>query len=101
MSNNKYIGQSFESFLKEEGIFEEVELAAIKKVIACALLEAMKKEKITRTELAKRLGTSRSALQRLLDPYNYSVTLLTLHKAAQVAGKQLEINLSNSNTRTR
>lgn len=93
---NKHLGSSFDSFLEEEGIFEEVTLHAIKKVIAFALIEAMKKENITKTELAKKLCTSRTALERLLDPNNYSVTLHTLHKAAQVAGKKLDITLSES-----
>ena len=92
-TKNKHIGSSFESFLEEEGIFEEVNAAAIKAVIARNLQEYMKKNDITQTDMAKQLGTSRSGLQRLLDPENTSVTLLTLNKAATVLGKKIEIAL--------
>ena len=93
MKNNKHIGSSFESFLEEEGIFEEVNVAAVKSVIARNLREHMSSNHITQTEMAKRLKTSRSGLQRLLDPENYSVTLLTLDRAASVLGKKVNIHL--------
>lgn len=93
MKKNKHIGSSFESFLEQEGIMQEVHTAAIKAVIARNLQEYMKKEGITQTELAKMLGTSRPALSRLLDPDNFSVTLLTLNRAACLLGKKVEINL--------
>ena len=80
MKKNKHIGSSFESFLEEEGILEEVNAAVIKSVIAQNLKSHMEKHGISQTEMAKLLGTSRSALQRLLDPENYSVTLLTVNK---------------------
>jgi hypothetical protein len=89
MTKNKHIGSSFESFLEEAGILEEVNVAAIKAVIARSLQQHMEKEDITQTEMAKQLKTSRSGLQRLLDPENYSVTLLTLNRAASVLGKRL------------
>lgn len=95
MKKNKYIGSSFESFLEEEAIFEEVNAAAIKAVIARNLQEYMEKEAITQTEMARQLKTSRPGLQRLLDPENYSVTLLTLNRAAAVLGKKININLVN------
>ena len=90
---NKSIGSSFDDFLKDEGIAEEVEAGAIKKIIAYQLLEAIEKEKITKTALATRLETSRSAVDRLLDPENESITLLTLKKAATVLGKKLRFEL--------
>ena len=93
MKSNKHIGSSFESFLEEEGIFEEVNVAAIKSVIAHHLREHMSSNHITQTEMAKKLKTSRSGLQRLLDPENYSVTLLTLDRAASVLGKKINIHL--------
>lgn len=91
--NNNYIGSSFDDFLVEEGIVEEVESGAIKKIIACQLQEAIKRERITKTALASRLETSRAAVNRLLDPENESITLLTLKKAANVIGKKLRLEL--------
>lgn len=90
---NKCLGSSFDDFLKEEGIFEEVENRAIKKLISFQLLDTLKNEHLTKTELAHRLDTSRAAVDRLLDPDNDSVTLLTLIKAATVLGKKLKLEL--------
>ncbi len=96
MKRKKNIGSSFESFLDQEGIHEEVNVAAVKAVIAHNLKEHMKKNAITQTDMAKQLKTSRSGLERLLDPENYSVTLLTLNRAASVLGKKVNINLVNT-----
>ena len=93
MKNNS-IGSSFDDFLAEEGIAEEVEAGAIKKIIAYQLLEAIEKEQITKTALAAQLETSRAAVNRLLDPENESVTLLTLARAANVLGKKLRFELA-------
>ncbi|MFA6065725.1 MAG: hypothetical protein WC707_00925 [Candidatus Babeliaceae bacterium] len=93
MKNKKYIGSNFEDFLEKEGILEEINVAAIKTVIARNLKDHMKNMHITQTEMAKQLKTSRSGLQRLLDPKNYSVTLLTLNRAAHVLGKKVNMNL--------
>ena len=90
---NKAIGSSFDDLFAEEGIIEEVEAGAIKKIIAYQLLEAIKKEQLTKTALAARLETSRAAVDRLLDPENESITLLTLKKAATVLGKKLRLEL--------
>jgi len=90
---NKAIGSSFDDFLAEEGIAEEVEAGAIKKIIAYQLLEAITKERLTKTALAAQLSTSRAAVNRLLDPENESITLLTLQKAANVLGKKLRFEL--------
>lgn len=90
---NKYIGSSFDNFLEAEGIKQEVEAGAVKKLISYQLLEVIKKKNFTKTELAHQLGTSRTAVNRLLDPENESVTLLTLTKAATVLGKQLKLEL--------
>ena len=92
MSNNS-IGSSFDDFLVDEGIAEEVEAGAIKKIIAYQLQEAIEKEQFTKTALAIRLETSRAAVNRLLDPENESITLLTLKKAANVLGKKLRLEL--------
>ena len=92
MKNNA-IGSSFDDFLAKEGIADEVEAGAIKKIIAYQLLEAIQKEQLTKTALAVKLDTSRAAVNRLLDPDNESITLLTLKKAANVLGKKLRIEL--------
>lgn len=93
MKKNKFIGSDFDLFLKEEKILEDAEVFAIKRVIAHQLAKAMKQKKLNQTEMSKRLKTSRAALKRLLDPENASVTLLTLHKAARILGKQLWFEL--------
>lgn len=93
MKKNKYLGSSFDDFLIEEGIHEEVEAGALKSVIAYLLKKEMEDKHIPCTEMAKRLGTSRSGLYRLLDPKNQSLTLFTLNKVVSVLGKRLEIRL--------
>lgn len=92
MKNNT-IGSSFDDFLIEEGILEEVETGAVKKLISLQLQQTLKAEHITKTELAFRLKTSRAAVGRLLDPDNDSVTLQTLKRAASVIGKRIKIEL--------
>ncbi|MFO7970469.1 MAG: helix-turn-helix transcriptional regulator [Desulfobacterales bacterium] len=89
--NYKHIGSNFDDFLEEQGILAEVEANAIKRVIAFQLADLMQKENISKTAMAKRMKTSRSSVDRLLDPQNKSVTLQTLERAAQVLGKRLEI----------
>lgn len=91
---NKHIGSSFDHFLKEEGIYEEVNASAIKEVIVFMINEEMKKRKLTKTELAKLLGTSRSSLDRLLNPKCHSITLLTIEKIANVFDKKLKISFA-------
>lgn len=91
VKRNPHEGSSFDEFLREEGIFEEVEAVAIKKVVAALLDDAMKEQKISKVAMGKRIGTSRSQLDRLLDPNNPSVTLLTLTKAAAAIGKRVKI----------
>jgi len=88
---DKHLGSDFDDFLKDKGTLESAELAAIKMVIADQVAKEMKKKKLSQTEMAKRLGTSRAAFMRLLNPKNYSVTLLTLYRAAAALGKDLEI----------
>ena len=91
---NKNIGSNFDDFLREEGIYEEVTAAAIKRVIAFQIMEEMKRRKLTKTEMASRMNTSRAALDRLLDPTNTSVTLSTLERAATALGKTLKVELA-------
>ena len=87
------IGSSFDDFLKEDGIHAEVTARAIKRVIARQLDALMAEEGITKAELAKRMKTSRTQLDRLLDPENESVTLGTLTRAAEAVGRQLRMEL--------
>ena len=91
--NNASIGSSFDDFLEEEGLKEEVENGSIKKLIAYQMQEKLKNEHLTKTELAQRLDTSRAAVNRLLDPDNDSITLLTLKKAASILGKKIKLEL--------
>lgn len=90
---NKHKGSTFDSFLEEEGLLENLEAAAIKRVISYQLEQSMKKKHINKRELANKMHTSRSSLDRLLDPNNTSVTLITLVKAAHILGKKLQISL--------
>ena len=90
-----YSGSSFDSFLDEEGIREEVEAVAIKRVLAWQLEQAMKEQETTKQAMAKQLRTSRSQLDRLLNPGNVSVTLDTLARAARVLGKRLIVRVAD------
>ena len=87
------IGSSFDDFLKEEGIYEEVTARAIKRVITRQLDALMQEQGLSKTELAKRMETSRAQLDRLLDPENESVTLGTLTRAAHAVGRNLRMEL--------
>lgn len=86
------IGSSFDDFLEKEGLLAEAEATAIKRVIAFKINEMMTKDKLTKTELAKRMKTSRSSVDRLLDPKNESVSLQTLQRVALAFGKKLQVN---------
>lgn len=101
MKRNKHEGSGFDEFLRDEGIHEEVEAAAVKKVIALMLAEEMKSQKISKVAMVRRIGTSRSQLDRLLDPENASVTLVTLTKAAAAIGKRLRINFEDDSGQVR
>ena len=91
--NKKNTGSSLDSWLRDEGIYEDVASAAIKRVLARQLEAAMKEKNVTRTEMARRMHTSRAALNRLLDPEHDSVTLATLCKAALVVGREIRLEL--------
>ena len=86
-------GSSFDRFLEDEGIREEVEAGAIKRVLAWQLSQEMQQQKKTKQAMARDLQTSRSQLDRLLDPRNVSVSLDTMARAARVLGKSLEIRI--------
>ena len=91
---NKHIGSSFDDFLREENIYEDVNVTAIKRVIAYQISQEMKRNKLTKSAMATKMKTSRAALERLLDPSNISVTLSTLERAASALGKKLKIELA-------
>jgi predicted XRE-type DNA-binding protein len=92
-------GSSFDSFLEEEGIREEAEAVAIKRVLAWQLEQAMRKQQKTKQSMARQLRTSRSQLDRLLDPQNVSVTLDTITRAARALGKRLIIRVADVKAR--
>jgi len=89
----KHIGSSFEEFLAEDGILEECRASAIKFKLARELGRAMSKQNISKAEMAKRLKTSRTGIDRLLDPENTSITLNTIAKVASILGKRMEFAL--------
>jgi DNA-binding Xre family transcriptional regulator len=93
MKRNQHIGSSFDEFLAEEGLLHEATVEATKRTIAWQVAEEMRTRRISKSEMARRMHTSRAALERLLDPDNYSVTLKTLYKAAAALGKQLNLEL--------
>jgi predicted transcriptional regulator len=94
------IGSSFESFLEEEGLLQSVDEAAIKEVIAWQVAEEMRSRGLTKTALAHAMDTSRSQVNRLLDPSNTGVALHTLYRAAAVLGKRLKIELVDRDDKT-
>jgi len=91
---NKHIGSDFDDFLAEEGLLEQAETVAIKRVIAYQVEQLMAQQTLSKTEMSRRMKTSRAALERLLDPANQSVTLQTLDRAARALGKRLQISLA-------
>jgi predicted XRE-type DNA-binding protein len=93
-NSNAHIGSTFESFLQEEGIAEEVNATAIKRVLAWQIEEAMKQQGISKNQMAKRMHTSRAYLDRFLDPNNNKVQLDTMQRAAAAIGRRLRLDLA-------
>ena len=91
--NRKHIGSNFDDFLAEDGMLEQVDAVAIKRVIAHQIESVMRTRHLTKSMLAQKMNTSRSAVDRLFDPENKSVTLATLNKAAVALGRKLEVQL--------
>lgn len=89
----KHIGNSFDDFLKEESIFDHSSAVAVKRVIAWQIEQEMIKQKLTKTLMAKKMHTSRAALNRLLDESDTSLTLLTLTSAASALGKMIKFEM--------
>jgi len=90
--SRKHMGSSIDDFLKEQGIFEEAQAQAIKEVVAWQLAQAMKKKKISKSRMATLLKTSRTQVDRLLDPRN-DITLSSLQRAAAMVGRRVSIEL--------
>jgi len=92
-TKNAHIGSSFDDFLDEQGILEECEHQALKEILADQVRKAMEDKRISKTEMAKKMQTSRRQLDRLLDPSVSNVTLATMSKAARAVGRELRIAL--------
>jgi|SRR5579862_9707200 len=92
-TKNRHDGSTLDDFLREEGIFEEVEAAALKRALALKVADLMREQHVPKTAMAKQMHTSRAALDRLLDPGNTSVTLATLTRAAKALGRKIKIDL--------
>ena len=90
--SKKHKGTNIDDFLKSEGIFEEAQAEAIKEVVACQLAEAMKRQKISKNKMAVLMKTSRTQVDRLLDPKN-DITLESLQRAAAMVGRRVSIEL--------
>src|SRR6266568_4165295 len=93
MSNRTHRGSDFRDFLKEQSVLEEVEARALKQVISLQLLKLLDQKSLTKAAMARRMRTSRAALDRLLDATNTSMTLTTLGKAARALGRKVKIEL--------
>ena len=94
MTTNPHFGSSFDDWLKEQGIYEEATTHAIKRVLAWQIEQAMKAQGISKAEMARRMHTSRTQLERLLDPDNDKVQLDTVQRAAAAIGRTLKLELS-------
>jgi len=92
-NSNPHIGSSLEDWLEEEGLLEDATNFAIKSVLAWQVGQYMESNQLTKTAMARRMKTSRAALDRLLDPENESITLRTLQNAARAVGARVELNL--------
>ena len=91
--NSKHLGSDFDEFLDEEGLLEEAEAIATKRVLAFQIAQAMKEQNLSKAAMARRMRTSRSAVDRLLDPTVPSVTLLTIERAVRALGRRLRFEM--------
>ena len=89
-----HVGSNFDDFLREGQLLDAAEATAAKRVIAFQIAQEMQRRRLTKSEMALRMKTSRPALDRLLDPANLAVTLSTLERAASAVGKKLKVELS-------
>jgi len=93
---NPHTGSDFDDFLKDEGVYEEIQAKALKRVLTEQLEDGMQAAKLTKVSMAQRMETSRSQLDRVLDPNNTSIQLDTLIKAARAVGKVVEIKIKRA-----
>ena len=91
--SKKHRGSSIDEFLKEEGVFEEFQARAVKEVIAWQLAQAMKERKLSKRRLAMMMRTSRTQIDRVLDPEDGNVTIETLQRAAAIVGRKVQVEL--------
>ena len=97
-TSNPRLGSTLDSLVEADGTLAEAEAAAVKRVLVWQISQTMADAQLSKAEMARRMHTSRAALDRLLDPDNPSVTLLTLQKAAAALGKRLEVELVGAAT---
>jgi DNA-binding phage protein len=93
VSRNRHHGSTLDDFLAREGVLEEFQAKAIKEVVAWQLAEAMRERKISKNQLAKQMHTSRTQIDRVLDPQAGNVTIETLQRAAALVGRRLKVEL--------
>ena len=91
--NEEHLGSSLDDFLEEEGLLAEAEAVAVKRVLAFQLAQLMAAQRVSKAEMARRVNTSRAAVNRLLDPDSEAATLTTLEKAATALGRRLRVEL--------
>jgi antitoxin HicB len=94
MKKNRHIGTTFESLLEEDGTLVEADAAALKRVLAWQVRQAMAEQKLTRSAMAREMRTSRTVVARLLDPTDQAITLRTLVKAAGVLSRRIRLELT-------
>ena len=92
-NRNRHVGSALDDLLDEDGVLAEAHAIAIKRTLAWQISRTMAEERLSKAEMARRMRTSRAALNRLLDPDNPSVTLLTMDRAASVLGKRLKVEV--------
>lgn len=93
MARNKSRGSTLDDFLAQEGVLEEFQAKAVKEVVAWQLAEAMRERKLSKNQLAKQMHTSRTQVDRVLDPDAGNVTIETLQRAAELVGRRVKIEL--------
>lgn len=93
VDKNPHTGSSFDEFLKEDGLLETCTALAVKRVLARQIQQAMDKQGLSKTAMAERMQTSRSQLNRLLDPEHTGISLEMMHRAASIVGRRLDISL--------
>ncbi len=89
----EHLGSTLDDFLEEEGLLAEAEAVAVKRVLAFQLAQLMAEQNVSKAEMARRMNTSRTAVDRLLDPESSAATLTTLEKAASALGRRLHVEL--------